>query len=807
MNAVESTATDRPPEVSPWLASLMLRRGGGTLSRFAAFYRGLVSQPRPWRRRLQRRLAVTLTGTALLLALAGPTAYLGAASQDSPASIITVVDGEVEIAADGRCSLIEAIVNAQATDAGQLHADCAAGNLSGPDTIQLPPGGVFTLTQAYDDQYNGLPPITGAVTIEGNGARVQREQTEDTPPFRIMLVTASGELALKDTVLTGGYLDWTGMGEDLNGAGILNAGRVSIVGGGILNNRNYDAGTAGGIHNTGEMTVDGSAVAENDGSPGGIGNTGDMTITDSQIIDNSSFGAAGGIGNAGTMVVYHSELGRNTSYIGTGGLDNIGVMRIEDSNVVGNRACYHTSIGNDGELTISNSTISSGDIYAICGGRRSGLGKADVSGDYEGWEYNAVSNGGILTLNNTTVTNHNHWGQAAIWNTGKLVLNRALVSGNGEYNISGTGEFVANNYNVFGSDGNARVDGFEPGERDVVPDQSLDGVIRPLGFNGGDLLTHALPTGSPAIDLASSIDCSGEPIGGIDQRGLPRNQDGDGVAGPNECDSGATEMQPIELENALLLTTMAAGTTTDGLSYRRTDILKWNGLVWSVFFDGRAAGLPTTADIAAIAVPAAVEPDVYLVFVPTRVRLPGAGIIKAHDIVRWDSADFSLFFDGSDVGLTELGERIDGLEVSPYAYNCSSFLLISTTGPGEVRDAAGEAVAFSGEDILGFCLAQSGEETLGEWRPDLILDGSQEGMPIHATFSLAQSAIWNEPLYLTSRGPFAVDEASGTHSMVYGATPRSWPDYDYWFTGPYFSAADHGLLKKVDGLEVLGDLP
>lgn len=29
----------------------------------------------------------------------------------------------------------------------------------------------------------------------------------------------------------------------------------------------------------------------------------------------------------------------------------------------------------------------------------------------------------------------------------------------------------------------------------------------------------------------------------------------------------------------------------------------------------------------------------------------------------------------------------------------------------------------------------------------------------------------------------------------------------YWFSGPYFKAADYGLSQKVDGLEVLGDLP
>ena len=70
MNSVDSE------KARHWLASILLRRGDTVMPRFARLYTSLAARPRGWRRRFQRKLAVTTTGAALLLALAG----LGAGS-------------------------------------------------------------------------------------------------------------------------------------------------------------------------------------------------------------------------------------------------------------------------------------------------------------------------------------------------------------------------------------------------------------------------------------------------------------------------------------------------------------------------------------------------------------------------------------------------------------------------------------------------------------------------------------------------------------------------------------------------------
>lgn len=78
-------------------------------------------------RRLLAGLAVLLAMAALLPALKQ------APAQTAP--IIDVVNGEVDVTANGKCSLIEAIENANDTVTGTKHSDCKSGNPTGLDSI------------------------------------------------------------------------------------------------------------------------------------------------------------------------------------------------------------------------------------------------------------------------------------------------------------------------------------------------------------------------------------------------------------------------------------------------------------------------------------------------------------------------------------------------------------------------------------------------------------------------------------------------------------------------------------------------
>jgi hypothetical protein len=232
-------------------------------------------------------MAWSLAGAALLLALA---------QEPVTAATITVSTSNPNIAADGQCSLVEAIVNAN-NDAA-THADCPAG--SGADMIVLPANANVTLNAVYGMTYSqfgspvGLPPITSRITIEGNGSTLARQA--NAPDFGLVFVRGNfssqgvpprpGDLTLQNVTLSGG-----------THGGLSNAGRLDIQSSIISGN------TGRGVTNSGILTVENSSISNNtaDFWGGGLYNTGRTTIIKSTISGNVAGDSGGGVYNYGTL--------------------------------------------------------------------------------------------------------------------------------------------------------------------------------------------------------------------------------------------------------------------------------------------------------------------------------------------------------------------------------------------------------------------------------------------------------------------------------------------------------------------------
>ena len=141
-----ATPSLKEKDKTPWLADTLTECGDELFARFAACYAELRALPRRARRTLQRQLARSSDIAAILpqylqggrrlqhrmaWSLAGAALLLALGQGVATAATITVTTNNPNIASDGQCSLIEAIVNAN-NDAA-THADCAGGQRRGHD--------------------------------------------------------------------------------------------------------------------------------------------------------------------------------------------------------------------------------------------------------------------------------------------------------------------------------------------------------------------------------------------------------------------------------------------------------------------------------------------------------------------------------------------------------------------------------------------------------------------------------------------------------------------------------------------------
>lgn len=520
----------------PWRASLWMARLEGLRARLDGLRRWLAGLTRARRRAWARRLTAATPAALLAAALAGgPTAH---------AANIAVDAGVVVIAVDGDCSLREAIVNAN--DDAATHADCAAG--SGPDTIVLPAASTFTVPDVDNttDGENGLPSITTEITIDGNGAIIERAAA-DPDTFRLLHVTSTGDLALDASTVRNGVADEVG---DAVGGGIFNYGGVlEITNGSVISGNSAEAG-GGILSNGGSTGITGSTITGNSAEYIGGGvyvGGGSLTIADSTISDNSA-DAGGGVvtvyaaatitgstitGNSailvgppvggggvlvafGTAALSSSTVSGNSALIGGGVQAFAGNLGIDHSTIAGNSAYYGAGLANFGfyapgygTTTLTNSTISGNSAAAVGGG---------------------VFNGGQLNARNATITG-NSAGYGGGIATGLLTpygstdLTNSIVAdqvGGGDCYGS---VFTSGDFNL-DSDNTCNLT-----QASDIPGGNAD--VGPLALNApGATETHALLPGSDALDAG---DCSGGAVTD-DQRTVSRPQ------GP-ACDIGAYERE------------------------------------------------------------------------------------------------------------------------------------------------------------------------------------------------------------------------------------------------------------------------
>jgi hypothetical protein len=90
------------------------------------------------------------------------------------------------------------------------------------------------------------------------------------------------------------------------------------------------------------------------------------------------------------------------------------------------------------------------------------------------------------------------------------------------------------------------------------------------------------------------------------------------------------------------------------------------------------------------------------------------------------SGTFSLYFDGSDVGLTASGEDVDAVAV-----DTTGAVYLSTTDAFSVTGVSGQD-----EDVFVFRPTTLGPSTSGTFDPGLYFDGSVYGLSANDVFAI-----------------------------------------------------------------------
>lgn len=131
-----------------------------------------------------------------------------------------------------------------------------------------------------------------------------------------------------------------------------------------------------------------------------------------------------------------------------------------------------------------------------------------------------------------------------------------------------------------------------------------------------------------------------------------------------------------------------------GLPVAPSDVVRFDGAVYDLAFSGAAAGLPAGVGIDAVTLAG----DDLLVSFDRAVTLAGASFGR-RELVRWDGAGFSPFFDGDAAGLAA-GLDLDGVQLLPDGTLLLTFDTAGTVG----------GVTFTHRDVLSY------RPTTGEWQ-------------------------------------------------------------------------------------------
>jgi hypothetical protein len=402
------------------------------------------------------------------------------------------------------------------------------------------------------------------INATGNGGGVMVEGTSQTHTF------TGVEISDNEAGGDGANANGNGGGLHLSDAAVISESEISgNKAGAFAGATGSGGGLAMNASGTESLTVTESTIADNvagvqSGAGGGftIQTDGAVNVTDTLVVGNKAAGFGGGVSRTEAASAIHptdtiirsviaeNEAGTASLFGRAGGLNWLidGSLAIQQSSIIGNSA--HAALGTAGtaggvELSainpgiaiyeITNSTVSTNTAENL--GATGGQGGGIRAGGFDDAPQSVLVS--ASTIANNSAPNGNGGNIYVDGPIDFFDLRGTIVSG-------GTGNAGVQNC---AQDGPNEIDSLGGNVESTTPTQcglglasdrvGADPLLGPLADNGGGnagsplisgpRMSHALPAGSPALDLYSS----GCPA--TDQIGTSRPQG-------SACDSGAFEL-------------------------------------------------------------------------------------------------------------------------------------------------------------------------------------------------------------------------------------------------------------------------
>lgn len=294
-------------------------------------------------------------------------------------------------------------------------------------------------------------------------------------------------------------------------------------------------------------TISGISVKYGGGvtNGGGIINDGTLTLSQAVIANNSASVSGAGLfsSSSGTATLTDVIIRDNIAGSGGGGIFNSHALTLQNVTITGNTATnsYGGGLNNNGPATakLTNVTISD-----------------NTAKDWGG----GISNGDTVVIVNSTITNNKLTSASTmggIANFGTVTFQNTIVAHNPPGNCGGPAwsTFTTNGYNLE----NGTSCHFTTPTVDL---NVADAKLGALGNNGGFTPTHALLSGSPAIDqIPQGTNGCGDTMT-TDQRGGARPMSAN-------CDIGAFESGQVPVLTSI--------DPTSGIALGPTFTLTLNG--------------------------------------------------------------------------------------------------------------------------------------------------------------------------------------------------------------------------------------